>query len=255
MTTAIEKRQPFGLSTRPDFIETGTDGHDQIDAKDCRPPALRMAQSTSPETKRSKPDRFIDGLHEGELFNSLTREVYGDGEISFIIIRPLGHRNVEFDKDGKVVEFDVPDDDPRCAFTNGPDDTGKIVRKKPRATKFLDYLIQLELPDGRRPVMTLALKSTQLKKGMDMNMIIKGGTLPCYAYLFTSKPVPDGKGDRSWFSWQPFVPSWPSKEGYAAAKENFESFKDKKVELDVEEEAAAAAEPVGAAKTDDDTPF
>jgi len=237
---ALVKRGDMML-TRPDFIEEGTQGHENISNKDVKPPSLRLAQSTSPETKRAMPAKYIEGLREGELFNSLTREIYGEDPIDIIIVNPLGHRNVEFDKDSKVVEFDVPDDDPRCQFTTGKNDEGKTVRIKPKATKFLDYLILVTLKDGRRKLMTLALKSTQLKKGIDLNSIIRSNTLPCYAYSFKTTVSPESFGTKSWYGYT-FVPGWPTPEAYAEAKRWYEEMADKNIiRDDIEEEAA---EPV-----------
>lgn len=40
-------------------------------------PRLVLAQSSSPERKRGNP-KLIDGLEEGQFFNSVTKEVYGE---------------------------------------------------------------------------------------------------------------------------------------------------------------------------------
>jgi hypothetical protein len=247
-TEALQKTGGNFLANRPSFITEGTEGHEGISNSDIKPPALKLAQSTSPETKRSKPDRFIEGLREGEFFNSLTKEIYGEDPIKIIVVKPMGHRNVEFDKDMKPVEFDIPDNDPRCGFTNTRVD-GKLVRLKPKATKFLDFLIYATMPDGKSRLMTMALKSTQLRKGVEIGSIIRGNTLPCYAYEFTATPVPENFGDKSWYGWK-FEPGWPTEERYAAAAKFYEQFKGAKIEVDIDEADAPAA-----AVSDDDIPF
>jgi hypothetical protein len=239
MTDALQKTGGNFLAQRPAFIKEGTEGHEGIHNKDIKPPALKLAQSTSPEIKRAKPERYIPELREGEFFNSLTKEIYGEDPLKMIIVKPLGHRNVEFDKDGKPVEFDIPDDDPRTKFTNERVE-GKLVRVKPKATKFLDYLVLVTLPSGKRALMTFALKSTQLRKGVEVNSIIRGNSLPCYAYEFTVAIVPESFGTKSWYGFN-FVPGWPSEEAYLDAEKRYEEFKDAKIELEVEEDAAPAA--------------
>lgn len=244
MTEALQKTGGNFLASRPSFIKESTAGHEGVHKADVKPPALKLAQSTSPETKRAKPERYIEGLREGELFNSLTKEIYGEDPIKMIIVKPLGHRNVEFDKDGKPVEFDIPDNDPRTKFTNERID-GKLTRIKPKATKFLDYLILATLPSGKRALMTFALKSTQLRKGVEMNSIILGNSLPCYAYEFTVSVVPESFGTKSWYGFN-FVPGWPSEEVYFEAEKKYEEFKDAKVEVDDDEaEPVAGGEPDG----------
>lgn len=246
MTEALVKSGGNFLANRPSFIKEGTEGHEGIANSDIKPPSLKLAQSTSPETKRSKPERFIDGLREGEFFNSLTKEIYGEDAIKVIVVKPLGHRNVEFDENMKPVEFDIPDDDPRTKFTNVRIE-GKLVRRKPKATKFLDYLVLVTLADGKRRLMTMALKSTQLRKGVEINSIIRGNTMPCYSYEFTAKPVPESFGDKSWYGWN-FVPGWPTEEAYFEAEKYYDQFKDAKIEVedadaDAEIPAAEAEEP------------
>lgn len=244
------QKAPTGnfLANRPSFIKENTDGHEGIHNSDIKPPALKLAQSTSPETKRSKPDRFIEGLREGEFFNSLTKEIYGEDPLKIIIVKPMGHRNVEFDANMKPVEFDIPDDDPRCGFTVSRIE-GKLVRMKPKATKFLDFLVYVTMQDGKSRLMTMALKSTQLRKGVEISSIIRGNTLPCYAYEFTASSVAENFGDKSWYGWK-FEPGWPTEERYTAAENFYKQFKNTKVEVEIDEADAPAA-----VVSDDDIPF
>lgn len=239
-TEAMQKTGGNFLANRPTFIKEGHEGHEGIHNKDVKPPAFKLAQATSPEIKRAKPERYIEGLREGEFFNSLTKEIYGEDPVKMIIVKPLGHRNVEFDKDGKPVEFDIPDNDPRTQFTNERVD-GKLVRVKPKATKFLDYLVLVTLPSGKRALMTFALKSTQLRKGVEINSIIRGNSLPCYAYEFTVSVANESFGTKTWYGYN-FVPGWPTEEAYLDAEKRYDEFKDAKIELEVEGEETAETE-------------
>jgi len=106
--------------TVPDYIKSGdTRGTENIDSKDIRPPALRLAQSGTPQTKRQEAS-FIDGLREGEFFNSLTNERYGEGPLYFVIVNQLGDRYVEFRpmaEGGGVIDPNVPENDKCTQFT------------------------------------------------------------------------------------------------------------------------------------------
>jgi hypothetical protein len=189
---------------RPAFIKEGdVRGTENITSNDIRPPALRIAQAMTPEAKRTE-SVYVEGLHEGLFFNSVTKEVYGEGPLGIVVINQLGHRHVEFapmGEGGGVVDFNVPDGDPRTEFTTETRD-GKEVRVKPRATKFYDYLILAILEDGRRVMMTLSFKSTQLKKALQLNTILKSAHVPSFGLMFRATPVPEKRGTYSFFGWR-----------------------------------------------------
>lgn len=200
---ALAPRQSTALAA-PSFIKQGdARGQDDIGSNDIRPPALRLAQGGTPEAKASDP-AYIEGLREGLVFNSISREIYADFPLRVVVIRSLGHRHVEFapmSEGGGVLDFNVPDGDPRTQFTEIEKD-GKKVRVKPRATMFRDYLVVVLLADGRRELMTLSFKSTQLKKAEIMNTQLKRDNLPLFARQFLFTPTPEQRGQYRFFGWR-----------------------------------------------------
>ena len=244
----LERRGPQALA-RPAFIKEGARGQENIQNNDIKPPALRLAQAMSPEVKRAEP-QYIKDLREGDLFNSITQEIYGDQPVSFLIVNYLGHRNVEFDPTDRnvVLEGDIPDNDPRCQFTVTVVD-GKPVKQKPRATQFKDFLILL-LPEGADPqLMTLTLKSTQLKKATRLLTILKLSKLDTFAHLIKGTPTPERKGNNSWYGWRFDVVGYPTEAQYLAAEAFYAQMQGKNVVIEAEAEVVADNVP------DDDIPF
>jgi len=227
---------------RPDFIKAGdVRGTEAITMADIRPPALRIAQAMSPEVKRSEA-AYIDGLREGDFFNSITHEIYGEGPLELYIVNQLGHRHVEFapmNEGGGVIDFAVPDGDPRTEFRSEERD-GKLVRLKPRATKFYDYLVLVVLAGvegalGRHEFMTFSLKSTQLKKATTLNTILLGSKLPSFAHEFAVSPVPEKRGTYSYYGWKIEPKGWVKDESiYNECADLFEKTKGKTVVVDAE---------------------
>ena len=253
MDNALATRGTTALA-RPDYIKANDSrGTENIETADIKFPALRLAQAMSPEVKRADP-AYLEGLREGELFNSITREIYGEEPVHLIIVNQLGHRNTQFDpKDRNVVlESNIPDDDPRCQFTVTVKD-GQQVRNKPLATKFYDYMV-LVIREGREPeLMTLSLKSTQLKKAVALNSILKLSKLASFAHLFKATPVPEKKGNNQWYGWRFDSAGWVSEEQYALGAKYFDKFENKAKE--VAANIAAEPEAPAAADGDDDIPF
>jgi hypothetical protein len=234
-TTALEKANPFGTAlARPSFIQEGDiRGTENIGTDDIKPPALKLAQGQSPETKRSEPTKYIEGLREGEFFNTLTKEIYGEGPVGLVIVNQLGHRHVEFDPNDKtvVLDFNVPDGDPRTEFTTGVKD-GKQVRLKPRATKFYDYLVIAILEDGRRVMMTMSLKSTQLKKAVELNTLLKGAKLPSFAFLFEVSAVPEKRGNNNFYGWLFTPKGYVDEAVYNEASDIYDRLKGKNIQVE-----------------------
>lgn len=243
MSDTLQTRGPQAVA-RPAYIKESSAGHENIESRFIKPPALKLAQGTSPEIKRVKPEKFIEGLREGDLFDSLSHEIYGEGPIGVVIVNPLGHRNIEFDKDGRVVEFDVPDNDARTQWTHGIDpETGAPKRLKPRATTFLDFAILALLPGGRRRLMTMSLKSTQLKKGGEILSTIAGNKLPCYAYQWDTTAAGESKGDRTWYGYR-FAQTWPTEDVYLEAEQLYLKLRGKIVEVETDAETVETDEAI-----------
>jgi hypothetical protein len=76
---ALVTTVPAGPLTVPDFLKTvkGGEGLGNIDKDDLILPRLALCQSSNDERKRSHK-KFIEGLEDGDFFNSLTRQNYGN---------------------------------------------------------------------------------------------------------------------------------------------------------------------------------
>ena len=61
----------------PEFLKTGTArGNEQVGASDLIIPRIELVQSLSPCRKKTDP-AYIEGAEEGDLYNNVTRELYG----------------------------------------------------------------------------------------------------------------------------------------------------------------------------------
>jgi hypothetical protein len=244
-------------SALPAFIKQGdTRGTENITAKDVKFPALKLAQSMSPEVKRTEPE-YIDGLREGEFFNSVSRDIYGEDRLRFVVVNFLGRRNMLFDKDNRkvVIESNLPDDDPRCQFTEAVDQTtGQKKRVPPEATTFADYLVVVTAPDGPE-LMTLSFKKTQLGKSKTITSVLdrnrrKG--LPAFAAAFTGGPIPEKRPKGTFYGWHIEPDGWADEASYALASEAYDQLKDKKVAVEDTEDDPAGADDSAVA---DNIPF
>lgn len=153
-TTAIAPRTKTSeaLAVAGNADKNDRRGKENIQSSDLILPRLLAAQKTSAQIEEGN-EKYIPGLKLAQLFHSVSEENYGNGPVLFAIVRHT-KKAIEFDKNDpkKVVDANVPWDDPRCEFgKNG---------EKPTVTRFYEFLIILA--DSLEPVL-FSLKSTQTK--------------------------------------------------------------------------------------------
>lgn len=82
MSEALARQQKAGLPAIPQdladlFGNDANAGMEGMSADDFALPFLRIVQSLSPERKRQDA-KYIDGAEEGVIFNTVTRQLYGN---------------------------------------------------------------------------------------------------------------------------------------------------------------------------------
>jgi hypothetical protein len=188
-----------------DLAEFEGAGTENIGSDDIRPPRLMIAQAGSPQVKKAET-KYIEGLKEGDIFNDLSGQNYGDGTekpLEVVVINMLGARAMELrsmEEGGGIIDNDVPLDDPRCQWTE--DEEGNSV--KPVATKFYDYLVWL--PETQE-MLALSMKSTQIKVARDLNSMVKmplfGKRPPAWARTFlVTTAMEKNEAKQSWAGWR-----------------------------------------------------
>ena len=73
-----KKKEPQMPAVMDDIYNTAGEGT-QYDSSEMIIPFLRIAQGLSPQTKKLKPE-YIEGLKEGDLFNTVTGEYWAGGD-------------------------------------------------------------------------------------------------------------------------------------------------------------------------------
>lgn len=209
--------QAGALAVAEDIDKTDLRGKEALDRDDLVLPRLAICQSTSPEKDRDDA-KFIEGLQEGDLFNTLTQTNYGRGPIDVVIIRGPLKRAVEFERgpDGKptkkIVDFNVPWNDPRCEFTDGSNGT----RQKPIATRFYEYLVYVP---KTAEVALLSMSNTKIKVAKNLNSLLSYRPGAAWAGLYKVAAIKEEGGGNKWFNYKinPAGPTPPQVIADAAA--------------------------------------
>lgn len=235
---------------RSEGVDEGELGTEGIGREDITIPRLALAQKTSPEIDTTNPSRYIDGLKFTDLFGSLSKKIYGEGPVFFSILRVDRPRYVEFIplgegggvKNPNVSPF-LEDGSPNPLVHFGEPDPVTKRPKKPVATKFYDFIIlvlnALDFNDPMQNVMALSLKSSAIPVAKQLNLFIQQrGKKKLYKGLYELRTGHDSKSGNTWAIYKVKNAGW-LKEGTPVEKladEMFESWKDRKVNIDTETE-------------------
>lgn len=169
----VAPRQTLGPA--PSYIPKSRRGFEDTQQSDLMIPRLALAQSNSPQVTDGDPAR-IPELKVGDLFNSVTNQVYGR-EVIVQVLRKMSLRAMEFrsiDDGGGVIDPDVPIGDPRLAWGT----SGDKRADKPKATLFRDFLAVI-LP--QREIIALSFKSSGINAAKTLWGLATYANRDCFA--------------------------------------------------------------------------
>lgn len=234
----IEAAKQAALA-RPDYLPQGNAGTEHIKKDDMQMPRLGLAQALSPQLIEGKPE-YIPDLRAGQMFNTLSQQVYGKGPLTFSILRADPPRGIEFnprDAGGGVKDPNVPLDDPRMKFTTGPN--GESIN--PIATKFYDFILEINGSE----LIALSLKASGLKVARTLNGLIKLRNAPIWAGLYkvSSISVQGPKG--TYYTYAISNAGWVSREDAPRVENLFNGLRDVVVNINREFSDADEDAPFG----------
>lgn len=177
---ALTTTQSQALAPAPDyFAKNDRRGFEDTQQSDVLIPRLALAQALSPQVTEGDPAR-IPGLKVGDLFNSVTGQIYGR-EVKVQLLRKMPLRAMEFrsiDDGGGVLDPNVSLDDPRLLWGN----SGNKKEDKPKATLFRDFLAVI-IPG--REVIALSFKSSGIKAAKTLWGLATMRNKPVFAGLYS----------------------------------------------------------------------
>jgi hypothetical protein len=192
-------------------------GLEQADAGDLILPRLALCQSNSPQRKRGN-EKFIQGLDEGMMFNSLTGDVYGESVP--IIPISLNKRAMQFrpmEEGGGIIDRNVPFNDPRCEYDN----TKEGKEAKPLATRMYDWLVYL--PESAE-FAVVSFKGTSEKTGKKLVTLTSMRPGPPRGQLYTLGTAAKHENNYDWHIFTVVPAGKPSADDAEMAESGFKRF-------------------------------
>jgi hypothetical protein len=220
---AIEKADAMPAYLRiPDGGQA--QGTENIERGDMTLPRLGLCQSMSPQRKKTDP-KYINGLDEGQFFNSISGTVYGD-DLKIVPLLFFKSRVLFGTTVGGAMKCSSPDGvrgigDPGGVCARCPLSQFGPKGERPPCSNFFNYACLVADESGElkaENLVVLSFKSSGLRMAKDWNALIRLRRADIFAgvYSVTSAEQSNDKG-----SWHvPVIkPSgWVSKEMHEAAQ-------------------------------------
>lgn len=246
MSDAIEKRGQSALVV-PEFLKgvNTTEGLENVSREDLVLPRLSVCQAMSPQRKKTMP-QYIEGLADGEMFNTVTKDIYGERvEVIPILYSKSRIYFRDLAAGGGIL----------CQSRNGIDG-GTIAPTceacpnsrfaengdTPKCNVFMN-VVSMILP--QRQLIILSFKSTELKAARAWVTLMKSRNKPAYTQVY-SVGVASQKNQKGEF----FVRTldfkrWVTEEEFELVHEEYNNIKSKVIVTDEpDDHAEESDEPV-----------
>ncbi len=197
MTEAIATRGLVSLASLPEHLRALVgvrDGKENVGMEDLLIPRLCVCNSLSPQRQKQN-EAYIKGLEEGDLFNSLTGQNYGQQVTVIPLFFFKNYIKFKDIKDGGGVlaqyakREEVPDEE---LSWNNP--TGK-----PLTTEFKNRMCMIDVGEGNLQPIVVSFKSTGMKDAKKWNSLINMVPLPAYARFYGLVSSPRAKNNNNYF--------------------------------------------------------
>jgi hypothetical protein len=236
-----------GLAGReeiPDFLRSDigkSTGMENVEQSDILLPRLGLCQALSPQ-KRKSHSSYIDGLLEGQLFNSVTQEIYGEtldviplfffkNRIKFIPMDAGGGMDCQSQNgiDGGRI---CPSGCASCQYSiwgNGKALADGEQQDPPACTMYHNYMTFN--PNDMTPI-AISYKSSGLKLSKQLLAQTRLTRLPMYAKVYKVTVVVQKDGANEWFEKKITPTKFVDQDMYREMERNFQNLKDMNIHVD-----------------------
>jgi len=230
MTEAIAMRGTVSLASLPEHLRAligVRDGKENVGMDDLLIPRLCVCNSLSPQRQKTH-ESYIKGLEEGQLFNSLTSQVYGERAT---VIPLFFFKNYIKFKDikeggGVLAQYASKDDVPaeELSWNN--------AAGRPQTTEFKNRMCMIDCGEGNWQPIVVSFKSTGIKQAKKWNSFINMIPLPAYARYYTLTGAPMQRNNNNYFGITVLPAEFCPQAVIDAAKNMFDGLQQKGYKVD-----------------------
>lgn len=215
-------------------------GSENVGAEDLVIPRIEIVQALSPARKKNDPG-FIEGAEEGMMFNSLTRELYGDE----IFIVP-----VLFKKEYLVWKDRDAGGGFRGAFSSKSEAEARVAEVKAEekadaeAAETAQHFVMVGHKDGRIEEAVLSMSRTKLKVSRQLNSLIRMNEGDRFSRVYRLGVVEETNSkNQSFFNFSISNMGYPVEAVYNRAEKMYEGVSSGEIKVDVDRSEEGVIKP------------
>lgn len=254
--TKLAKREEQHLAEIPAYLrhDGPARGTEDVTRDDLVLPRLALCQSNTPQRKKAELS-YIEGLDEGQFFNTVTGEVYGT-EITAIPLfffkqrmyfAPLSEGGgilcqSQNGVDGGRLHPSDCATCPHAQFKNEGDDA------RPDCQTLMNFMLVTQ----KQELLVFSLKSTGIKAARQLNAQVRMSGLDMFARTLTITAVSQTRNNNQFWAPSPKLGEFVPRELYESAGKLFSDLRGKSINLDTK---GLDDEPGRSDISDKDVPF
>lgn len=223
---SLVEQKGGALMQRPSYIPAGNAGLEEADNQDFTVPRLSICQSNSPQRKKNDA-KYIEGLLEGQLFNTLSGEIYDDA-IDLVPLYMIKTR-MKFKPmaEGGGIEcqsFNAIDGGRLCE-TCAACPHSQFQDDEPPACYLIYSYPSLIIRDGKltSELIAMSFKSASTKVARNFNTMVRMRNAPLYAAPVHVSPIDDEGAGQQFFNYKLDSKGWLDDQMFKEVSEFYNS--------------------------------
>ena len=225
------------VTERPEWLTAGNAGSEEVTTSDKVLPRVDVLQALSPQIKKSDP-AYIEGAEQGQIFNTVTGEVYGDS-INFI--------PVYFRKEHTLWKLHKLGGGFIGAFANQPDANRALVSQaNPSEYEVVEshqHFVILLAEHGPEEAV-LSMTKSKLKVSRSLNSLIQIAGVDRFAKAYKLKAIEASSERGDFWSYIAQPVGFVSKDLYDYGKSLYDLIKAGAADVDRSAPEGESAAPV-----------
>tara|TARA_S200000501_G_scaffold378626_1_gene442345 strand:+ start:4698 stop:5495 length:798 start_codon:yes stop_codon:yes gene_type:complete len=262
-TQVQEKKENLPINFMSELSEFAGEGLDSIGADDMQIPFLRIIQTTSPQLNKQE-SVYIKGASGGDLFNTVTGEVWDSEEGVYVI--PCGYtlKYLEFQlrTEGGGFMGELKANDPVLTQTSR-DGATELLPSGNELIRSAQHLVMIvDVNTGATQTAICDMKKTQLKVSKRWNTMMKmvqytgpNGLFnpPMWGTIWKLTSIQESNDRGSWYNFavEKVDPTLIPQEAFLAAKAFYQSFRSGEIKT----QAVTNEEVINESSKDEELPF
>lgn len=234
--TAVAAAQTSAIALSnevPEWLKKGNRGSEDVTASDLLIPRLSQIQALSKQIKKSDP-AYIEGAEQGQLFNTLTGDIYGQSATFVPVIFKKSFPVFKNRKAGGGFFGAFATEQEANAFVAGHEEAEKL-----EVVESQDHYGVVINADGSYTQVVMSCSKSKIKLSRKLNSLVSMAGVDRFAKAYTLTGFEDSNaaGDDFW-NLDVKPAGFVSQELYAELEAMYEMFKDTNLTTNYEQEEA-----------------